>query len=132
MPVISADLDPPLGSISRTAPSPTDDDYLMIAVRREPCDEPIHLLDGMDVARAPLIRDYPVLVSQDSERESANRKGRRHLCVIGSLLELGHRDRRQPYRVSFSVSAVMGFGTVTVGCEHGAACESVRRLAAGP
>jgi hypothetical protein len=32
MPVISADLDPPLGSISRTAPSPTDDDYLMIAV----------------------------------------------------------------------------------------------------
>jgi hypothetical protein len=48
MPVVRADLDPALNSVSVAAPLSTHHGY-RAGVCQECCHEPIHLLDGMDV-----------------------------------------------------------------------------------
>ena len=64
IPVIRADLDPALSSVSMAASLSTHHGYRP-GICRERSREPAHLLDGMNVPCALLIVYYPVTLDQD-------------------------------------------------------------------
>lgn len=63
VPVVRADLDPMLKSVSAAASLSADDGY-RVGVSRERGIEPVHLLDGMDVTRTTLMAYYSIILNQ--------------------------------------------------------------------
>ena len=88
VPVVRADLDPALSSVSVAASLSTDHGYRAGVCHECSC-EPIHLLDGMDVPCAMPIVYYPVILDQYCMGQHADRQARCQLGVIRRFLQPG-------------------------------------------
>jgi len=90
VPVIRADLDPPLTGVGVADPPSAHHGY-RVGVRRERGLEPVRLLDGMDVAGATPKINEAIVLDQQFGGQLAEWQARPQLSVIRRFLQPGQR-----------------------------------------
>jgi hypothetical protein len=85
VPVVRADLDPTLKSVSAAASLSTHHGY-RAGVSRERSPEPVHLLDGMDVTCTMLMAYYSIILDQHCAGQLADWQAGSQLRVIRCFL----------------------------------------------
>src|ERR1700733_14356311 len=89
VPVVGADLDPPLNRVSVAAPPPAHHRQ-GVRVRRERRREPRHLLDGTNISSAMPMANYPAVHDKHRRSQRADRQSRGQLRAIRIFLQPGH------------------------------------------